>query len=82
MLRAEVIHAVSEEMALTLQDIVLRRTDLGTAVGPTDEALSECAALLARELGWDSERTEAEIEATRRFFEHRGARRQFPVTSG
>ncbi len=81
-LRAEVIHAVSEEMALTLQDIVLRRTDLGTAVGPTDEALSECAALLARELGWDSERTEAEIEATRRFFEHRGARRQFPVTSG
>ena len=62
-LGAEVVHAVREEMAFTLADIALRRTDLATAGHPGREALEACAALAARELGWDASRRSRELEA-------------------
>jgi glycerol-3-phosphate dehydrogenase len=65
---AEVIHAVREEMAHTLSDVVFRRTDLGTAGHPGDAALQACAALMASQLGWDQERVGTELEAVRRVF--------------
>ena len=55
-LRAEVVHAVRDEMALTLADVALRRTDLATGGHPGDAALDDCAALAAAELGWDDGR--------------------------
>jgi glycerol-3-phosphate dehydrogenase len=58
-----VVHAAREEMAQTLADVVLRRTDLGTA-GVADEAsLQGCAELLAVELGWDPPRVAQERTA-------------------
>ena len=63
--RAEVLHAVRREMALHLTDIVLRRTDLGSAGLPDDAALEECARLAARELGWDERRKAEELERVR-----------------
>ncbi len=60
-LKAEIVHAVRHEMALTLADVALRRTDLGTAGYPGAAALDSCAALIAQELGWSPERTAAEI---------------------
>ena len=62
-IRAEVLHAVREEMACRLADVVLRRTDLGAAARPGEEALAACAAIMAGELGWDEERAAAEIQA-------------------
>jgi glycerol-3-phosphate dehydrogenase len=59
---AEVVQAVRAEMALTLPDVVLRRTDMGTAAHPGDEALRAAAALMARELSWDSARIAREID--------------------
>jgi glycerol-3-phosphate dehydrogenase len=58
-------------MALHLDDVVMRRTELHL-VRPLGRAvLAETAALLARELGWDAARTSAEIAraeaALRRF---------------
>ena len=76
-LRAEIVHAVRSEMAQTLSDVVLRRTDLGNAGDPGEAALLECASILSRELGWEEERVQAELEQTRTFYRRRGARRHY-----
>ncbi len=59
---AEIIHAVRAEMALTLTDVILRRTELGTARLPDPATLHICAEIMARELGWDSVRQQYEID--------------------
>lgn len=67
-LQAEVLHAVREEMAVHLGDVVFRRTDLGTGRIPAKPELEACARLIAAELGWDQEAIKAEIESVRHFF--------------
>lgn len=64
-LGAEVVHAVREEMAVTLADVVFRRTDLATAGDPGEAALREAAALMACESGWSAERVGRELEYVR-----------------
>lgn len=59
--RAEILHAVRHEMALTLADVALRRTDLATGGHPGSAAISAAANILATELNWDAARTEAEV---------------------
>ena len=60
-LEAEVIYAVREEMALRLEDVVFRRTGLGTIGHPGRRCLERCAHLMAAGLGWDAARQAAEI---------------------
>lgn len=60
-IKAEIVHAVREEMALTLGDIVRRRTELGTFESPGAQVLRTAAALAADELNWSPERQEAEV---------------------
>jgi len=67
-LGAEVVHAIQAEMAQTLSDVVFRRTDLGTGGNPGEIALRECAALMARELGWDEARQQEELDQVRKSF--------------
>lgn len=67
-LGAEVVHAVREEMAVHLADVVLRRTDLGTLGHPGRPALEACARLMAAELAWTPGRTEEELAAAERLF--------------
>ncbi len=57
----EVRHAVRAEMALTLQDALLRRTEAASAGHPGDDALRAAAAVMSKELGWSVERTTQEI---------------------
>jgi glycerol-3-phosphate dehydrogenase len=64
-IKAEVLHAVQEEMGVKLADIVMRRTELGLLGNPEDEALRTCAELVAAELGWDASRRQKELEETR-----------------
>jgi glycerol-3-phosphate dehydrogenase len=54
-LAAEVVHAVTAEGALALDDVLARRTPLSGA-GP-----AEVAALVAGPLGWDAARTAREV---------------------
>jgi glycerol-3-phosphate dehydrogenase len=61
-LLAEVVHAVRDEMALKLSDVVLRRTDLGAGADPGDEALAVCAERMGSELGWTPEDRQREID--------------------
>ena len=52
-LAIEIDRAVNREMALTLEDLVFRRTGLGTIGHPGDAALRLCAERMAGHLGWD-----------------------------
>ncbi len=61
-IKSEILHAVREEMAQKLTDVVLRRTDLGTAGHPGQEALNVCGEIMADEKGWDSQTLTSEIE--------------------
>jgi glycerol-3-phosphate dehydrogenase len=67
-LKAEVVHAVREEMALKLADVVFRRTDLATGAHPGEESLRVCAALMASELRWDPYRTQNELHEVNAMF--------------
>jgi glycerol-3-phosphate dehydrogenase len=60
---AEVVHAIRREMAVRLADIVVRRTGLGSAGAPPDEAVAACARIASAELGWDQSRVTEEIAA-------------------
>jgi glycerol-3-phosphate dehydrogenase len=64
-----VIHAIREEMALTLTDVVIRRTGLGAAGYPGDAAARDVAARMQSECAWSDERTSAEIESLKRFYD-------------
>jgi glycerol-3-phosphate dehydrogenase len=61
-LKAEVLHGVRAEMAQKLTDVLLRRTELGTAGYPGDACLQTCAAIMARELGWSRQTVSRELE--------------------
>jgi len=54
--------AVREEMAQTLEDVVVRRTDLGLFSAPRPAVLREVAKIVAEELTWDEERVESEVQ--------------------
>jgi glycerol-3-phosphate dehydrogenase len=68
-LKAEVLHAIREEMAQKLSDVVFRRTDLGTADYPGDEALKTCTDLMRAEFNWSPSRTEQEWQDVQNVFE-------------
>jgi len=61
-LRAEVLFGIREEMAQKLSDIILRRTELGSAGHPGASAALACAEIMAVELGWNEARMKKEIE--------------------
>ncbi len=61
-LQAEVVYAAREEMAMTLMDVVRRRTEMGKCGLKGRGVVIKAAALQAAELGWDSARREVEIQ--------------------
>jgi glycerol-3-phosphate dehydrogenase len=65
---AEIRHGIRNEMAYTLSDVVMRRTQLGTAGYPGDETLNRCADIAAQELGWSSDRKKEEIKTVKSIF--------------
>jgi glycerol-3-phosphate dehydrogenase len=71
-LKAEVVHAVREEMACALEDVVFRRTELGTGSDPGSGALRQCADIMAREMNWSTDRIEEEMDKVRKLFSGRG----------
>jgi glycerol-3-phosphate dehydrogenase len=67
--RFEIIHAVREESAEKLADVVLRRTDLAAKGYPGDKCLEAVAQIMARELNWSPTRQEEEIRLCRNHFQ-------------
>jgi glycerol-3-phosphate dehydrogenase len=63
-----VMHAVRDEMAQTLSDVVIRRTGLGAAGHPGDAIARDVAARMRGELSWSDEKTQAELAALKAFY--------------
>ena len=61
---AQIVHGSRAEMAQHLDDVVLRRTELGTAPALTDKTLEKCAGLMARTLDWSEDRVRQELNRT------------------
>ncbi len=61
--RAEIRHAARSEMAHTLADAVLRRTEAGSAGHPGSDAMAAAAAVMADERGWNDVRLHREVAA-------------------
>ena len=69
-------------MALTLEDVLLRRTSAGSVGHPGEEAVRAAADIMRAELGWSPKRVEDEIEGLGRYYEVLpGAVRDSPVTA-
>jgi glycerol-3-phosphate dehydrogenase len=61
-IEAEVIYAVEHELAARLEDVVFRRTGLGTLGHPGQRCLHRCVELMGARLGWTEEMATREIE--------------------
>jgi glycerol-3-phosphate dehydrogenase len=59
---AEIVYAAREEMAMTLADALLRRTEAGSAGHPGEDAVRRAAELMAAEHDWDAARVEQEFD--------------------
>jgi glycerol-3-phosphate dehydrogenase len=66
--RPEIMHAIREEMAVKLSDIVFRRSHLGTLPRVSRATLEEMGRVAGAELGWDATRQETEVEDVMRQF--------------
>src|SRR5438477_401587 len=65
-MEAEVVHAVRNEWARSLGDVLLRRTALGLAPCQALDCVERVADRAGAVLGWDKDRRRTEIEAYRR----------------
>ncbi len=59
---ADIINSIRNEMACTLQDVVIRRTGMGMLKCPSYESIVAAADIMAEELGWDENRKSSEID--------------------
>lgn len=65
---AQIAFAVTEEMALTLEDVVMRRTSLGQFGRPAPAVLEQVSTVMASILGWSDARRRTEIAALDRHY--------------
>jgi glycerol-3-phosphate dehydrogenase len=65
-LLAEVRHAMEHEMAMKLEDVVMRRTELAAGSHPGRRALEAAAMEMAQHLRWSDGRMREELSATER----------------
>ena len=61
-LEVEVWYAVKHEMAITLEDVIFRRTGLGTIGHPGERAITRSAEIMAELLHWDKDRFICEVK--------------------
>jgi glycerol-3-phosphate dehydrogenase len=67
-LGAEILYAARHEMAITLGDAMIRRTEAGAAGHPGADAIERAAAVMAHAHQWDDARTKSEIADVEAFF--------------
>jgi glycerol-3-phosphate dehydrogenase len=65
-LLVEVRHALKDEMAVKLEDVVMRRTELAAGSHPGRRALEAAAMAMAQHLRWSDSRMREELTATER----------------
>ena len=68
MLEAEVMYFIHDEMAFTLSDVILRRSNIGAAEEPEEKVLAAIADVMAKELGWSEDDKHEHISRVKQFF--------------
>ena len=68
-LKAEILFGVRKEMAQKLSDVMMRRTELGSAGKAAEHHTNAVADVMAAELGWSPERKAAEIDEYNHFYQ-------------
>jgi glycerol-3-phosphate dehydrogenase len=77
-IRAEVVYAVRTEMAMTLSDVLVRRTRLAILAGEDSLKCSAAVAdLMAQELAWSGEEVKSQIAQFTEEFEREYATEKF-----
>jgi glycerol-3-phosphate dehydrogenase len=71
---AEVVHAVHSEMAMHLEDVTMRRTDLASGSHPGMRALEVVATRMQQLLGWSDRRRQEELSQTQQALRRHHAR--------
>ena len=66
--KAEVVYAIRHEMAVTLTDVLVRRTGAGSAGQPKPDVIEAAAHIAQNELRWDAARTAQEVESVHQFY--------------
>ena len=66
---AEVAYALHEEQALSLSDILFRRTGIGTLGNPGEAVIKKAATLAADVLNWDDAKRKDEIQKVQKRFQ-------------
>jgi glycerol-3-phosphate dehydrogenase len=66
---AQVVYAIRYEMALNLTDILMRRTGIGLLGQPEKTILQKIVYISAKELNWNNETIQNQINMTRKYFE-------------
>jgi glycerol-3-phosphate dehydrogenase len=70
---AEVLYAVRKEMAMTLEDVVFRRSGMGTVGCPDEAALKRTIAIMTKELDWTAaQQAEEKRKVLSRYDFHQG----------
>jgi glycerol-3-phosphate dehydrogenase len=73
-LLAEIRYATEHEMAVKLEDVVMRRTELAAGSHPGRRALEAAAMEMAKHLQWSDSRVREELSATERTLSRHMAR--------
>ena len=66
---AQVIYAIRNEMALTLKDVIFRRTGFGTLGNPGNTMIKKIADIAGKELKWSDVRKKQEIKNVMEMFQ-------------
>jgi glycerol-3-phosphate dehydrogenase len=64
----EITYIVKHEIVEHLDDVLLRRTDLGSLGHPGKDCAEAVAEIMARELGWEEPRKQRELREFDRLF--------------
>ncbi len=67
--RGEIVHAVQKEMAVTLSDALLRRTEAGSAGHPGQDAVEEAADVMGALRAWSPDERTTQIGALNRHYQ-------------
>lgn len=67
-IEAQVGSAIGNEMALTLEDVVVRRTDIGQFGPPPMDTVERVSRQMAHDLGWDEVRRQQEMRSLDKLF--------------
>ncbi|MGB3511731.1 MAG: glycerol-3-phosphate dehydrogenase C-terminal domain-containing protein [Microcoleaceae cyanobacterium] len=67
-MKTEILHAIYQEMAQKLSDVIFRRTELGSAGYPGDETIKFCAEIMSKELACSSSKLQQEVQEVHKIF--------------